>query len=286
MSIEPFFRDEPLLRDEPPDTRKDVVTHRPDDDLYAVDTPPTYAMGLAERLAALQPDGPSSSVEIMLQPEGLEAPFGLTTITLDDLHLDEPLEDFDAEAQFDRKTLPSAPYPPAILDDGAAGLSWDVLPPPLPTFADSSDIPIDPPSDAAPSEEPRSPISSSLWGKLQRFVTGISRPSQPAARIVGIVSKAFATHDLRARLDTRQRRARRSFIAYRAHRRCAASRSGSLCGIARRRFAGYDVWRRARRAGGCLYFDDEGSHSRSDTAHVRLRALASGKPRHLDARSG
>lgn len=180
MSIEPFFRDEPLLRDEPPDTRKDVVTHRPDDDLYAVDTPPTYAMGLAERLAALQPDGPSSSVEIMLQPEGLEAPFGLTTITLDDLHLDEPLEDFDAEAQFDRKTLPSAPYPPAILDDGAAGLSWDVLPPPLPTFADSSDIPIDPPSDAAPSEEPRSPISSSLWGKLQRFVTGISRPrSQP-----------------------------------------------------------------------------------------------------------
>ena len=54
MSIQPFFRDEPLfqLHDEPPDTRKDVVTRRPDDDLYAVDTPPTYAMGLAERLAA------------------------------------------------------------------------------------------------------------------------------------------------------------------------------------------------------------------------------------------
>jgi hypothetical protein len=53
MSIEPFFRDEPYLRDDLPDTRKDAVTIRPDDDLYAVDTPPTYAMGLAERLAAL-----------------------------------------------------------------------------------------------------------------------------------------------------------------------------------------------------------------------------------------
>ncbi len=185
MSIEPFFRDEPYLRDDPPDTRKDVVTIRPDDDLndlYAVDTPPTYAMGLAERLAALHhPDAKPSSVEIVLRADGLGAPFELTTITLEDLDLDEALEDFDPDAEFDRQTLPSAPYPPAILDDGAAALSWDVLPAAIPSFPDSTDMPWGPGSDPSPSEETRSPVESSLWGKLQKFVTGISsKPrSQP-----------------------------------------------------------------------------------------------------------
>jgi hypothetical protein len=175
MSIEPFFRDELHLRDDLPDTRKDAVTIRMDDDFYPVDTPPTYAMGLAERLAALHhTDAQSSSVEIVLRPDGLDT---RTTITLEDLDLTEPLEDFDHDAQFERKTLPSAPYPPAILDDGAAArLSWDVLPADIPSFHDSSDLALDPPSDAAPSEETR----SSIWNKLQRFVTGISRPrSQP-----------------------------------------------------------------------------------------------------------
>lgn len=176
MSIEPFFRDELHLRDDLPDTRKDAVTIRADDDLYPVDTPPTYAMGLAERLAALHHDAHSSSVEIALRPDGHEGPFDRTTITLEDLDLSEPLEDFDSDEQLDRKTLPSAPYPPAILDDGVAGLSWDVLPAPVPSFPDSSDQAIDPPSDATPSEETR----SSIWGKLQKFVTGMSRPrSQP-----------------------------------------------------------------------------------------------------------
>lgn len=186
MSIEPFFRDEPHLRDELADTRKEVVTIRHDDDLYGVDSPPTYAMGLAERLAALHPDGHASSVEILHRvnnTNGPDGPFELssvTSITLEDLDLNEPLEDFDLDAQFERKTLPSAPYPPAILDDGAANLNWDVLPAPVPSFPDSTDLPFDPPSDAAPSDDHRSPASSSLWGKLQKFVNGISRPrSQP-----------------------------------------------------------------------------------------------------------
>lgn len=197
MSIEPFFRDEPHLRDDLADTRKEVFTIRHDDDLYGVDTPPTYAMGLAERLAALHPDGHVNSVEISTRADGAPGPFDLATITLEDLDLNEPLEDFDSELQFDRKTLPSAPYPPAILDDGAANLNWDVLPAPVPSFPDSSDFPFDPPDSGsgatdrlrassnqnsadAHSDEHRSPISSSLWGKLQRFVTGISKPrSQP-----------------------------------------------------------------------------------------------------------
>jgi len=180
MSIEPFFRDEPHLRDEVADTRKEVVTIRHDDDLYGIDSPPTYAMGLAERLAAMHPDGHASSVEIMQRVNGGDSPFELTTINLEDLDLNEPLEDFESELQFDRKTLPSAPYPPAILDDGAANLNWDVLPAPVPSFPDSTDLPFDPPSDAAPSDDNRAPTSPSLWGKLQKFVTGISRPrSQP-----------------------------------------------------------------------------------------------------------
>jgi len=182
MSIEPFFRDELLhLRDDLPDTRKDTIRpDRPDDDLYPVDTPPTYAMGLAEHLAALHADAQASSVEIVLRQDGVEGPFERTTVTIEDLDLDEPLEDFDPDAQFDRKTLPSAPYPPAILDDGAAGLSWDVLPAPVPSFPESPDTPWENSSDVPPAEESRPPISSSLWGKLQKFVTGISRPrSQP-----------------------------------------------------------------------------------------------------------
>lgn len=211
MSIEPFFRDEPHLRDELADTRKEVITIRHDDDLYGVDgvhTPPTYAMGLAERLAAFHPDGHTSSVDIshrVNNTNGADGPFELTTITLEDLDLHEPLEDFDSDLQFDRKTLPSAPYPPAILDDGAANLNWDVLPAPVPFFPDSTDLPFDPPdstsrtadrlrrasatsapnsadvhSDDHRAGSPSAPSSSSLWGKLQRFVTGISRPrSQP-----------------------------------------------------------------------------------------------------------
>lgn len=184
MSIEPFFRDEPYLRDDLPDTRKEAVTFRPDDDLYAVDTPPTYAMGLAERLAALHhPDALPSSAQLVLRNDndGREAPFERTTITLEDLDLDETLEEFDPDEQFDRETLPSAPYPHAIVDDGAAALSWDVLPAPLPTFPDSTDLPWEPPSDPAPSEETRTPLQSSLWGKIQKFVTEISsKPrSQP-----------------------------------------------------------------------------------------------------------
>jgi hypothetical protein len=181
MGIEPFFRDEPLLRDDPPDTRRDVVTYRPDDDLYAVDTPPTYVVGLAERLAALHQSGQSSSVEIVLRPDAKEAPFELTTITLEDLDLNSPLEDFDADELFERKTMPSASCLPTLLDDGAAArLSWDVLPPPVPAFDDSDDTSLDPPSDVAPSEETRSPVPSSLWGKLQKFVTGRSKTrSQP-----------------------------------------------------------------------------------------------------------
>ena len=180
MSAEPFFRDEPSLRDELVDTRKEVVTIRPDDELYGVDTPPTYAMGLAERLAALHADAQASSVEIVMRQDGLEEPFEETTVSLEDLDLDEPLEDYELDEQFERKTLPSAPYPPAILDDGAASLSWDVLPPPVPTFADSSDLPFGPASEPAPSVEIPSARSSSIWGKLQKFVTGISKPrSQP-----------------------------------------------------------------------------------------------------------
>lgn len=235
MSIEPFFRDEPHLRDELADTRKEVLTIRHDDDLYGVDgvhTPPTYAMGLAERLAAFHADGHASSVDIahrVNNTNGADGPFELATITLEDLDLNEPLEDFDSELQFDRETLPSAPYPPAILDDGAANLNWDVLPAPLPSFPDSTDLPFDPPnstsrsadrlrrasttsstssnsaqnsadaqvehlglrgansalrpkphSDDHRSGSPSAPSSSSLWGKLQRFVTGISKPrSQP-----------------------------------------------------------------------------------------------------------
>ncbi len=192
MSIQPFFRDEPYLRDDLADTRKDAVTFRPDDDLCddnhcddnlcAVDTPPTYAMGLAERLAALHhPDARPSSVEIVLRTDALNAPFELTTITLEDLDLNETLEDFDPNADFDRKTLPSAPYPPAILDDSTAAFSWDVLPAPLPSFPDSTEMPWEPPSDPTPSEETHSLLQSSLWGKLQKFVTGISsKPrSQP-----------------------------------------------------------------------------------------------------------
>jgi hypothetical protein len=211
MSIEPFFRDEPHLRDELADTRKEVITIRHDDDLYGVDgvhTPPTYAMGLAERLAAFHADGHTSSVDIahrVNNTNGADGPFELTTITLEDLDLNEPLEDFDSELHFDRKTLPSAPYPPAILDDGAANLNWDVLPAPVPFFPDSTDLPFDPPdstsrsadrlrrasatstqtsadahSDEHRSGSPSAPSSSSLWGKLQRFVTGISKPrSQP-----------------------------------------------------------------------------------------------------------
>jgi hypothetical protein len=175
MSIEPFFRDEPLLRDDSPDTRKDVVTLRHDDDLYAVDTPPTYAMGLAERLAALHhPDALPSSANVVLRSDGSEAQFELTTITLDDLDLNEPLEDFDPNADFDRETLPSAPYPPAILDDGAASLTWDVPPAPVPSFPNAADLPWDQSPDPGPAEETRSPLESSIWGKLQRFVTGIS----------------------------------------------------------------------------------------------------------------
>lgn len=180
MSAEPFFRDEPHLRDEPADTRKEVVTIHPDDELYGVDTPPTYAMGLAERLAALHADAQSSSVEIVMRQEGRGEPFEETTVSIEDLDLDEPLEDFDLDEQFERKTLPSAPYPPAILDDGAAALSWDVLPPPVPTFADAADLPFAPSSDPAPSVEVPSARPSSIWGKLQKFVTGISKPrSQP-----------------------------------------------------------------------------------------------------------
>src|SRR5690349_19794543 len=110
MGIEPFFRDELLhLRDELPDTRKDPIrTDRPGDDLYAVDTPPTYAMGLAERLAEFHPDAQTSSVEIVLRQDGVEGPFERTTVTIEDLDLDEPLEDFDPDEQFERETLPSA----------------------------------------------------------------------------------------------------------------------------------------------------------------------------------
>lgn len=180
MSAEPFFRDEHHLRDELVDTRKEVVTIRPDDELFGVDTPPTYAMGLAERLAALHADAQSSSVEIVMRQEGLEDPFEETTVSVEDLDLDEPLEDFDVDEQFERKTLPSAPYPPAILDDGAAALSWDVLPPPVPSFADTPDLPFAPPSDPPPSVEIPSARSSSIWGKLQKFVNGISKTrSQP-----------------------------------------------------------------------------------------------------------
>ena len=180
MSIEPFFRDEPHLRDDLADTRKDVVSIHHDEDLYGVDTPPTYAMGLAEQIAAFHAEARSSTVEIMLRPDGTEAPFELTTVTLEDLDLSDPLEDFDPDALLDRKTLPSAPYPPAILDDVATNLPWDVLPAALPTFPELDEAIPEPVSDAAPSEESRAPISSSLWGKLQRFVNGISKPrSQP-----------------------------------------------------------------------------------------------------------
>lgn len=178
MSIEPFFRDEPQLRDDLADTRKEVVTICHDDDLYGVDTPPTYAMGLAEQLAALHADARASTVDIMLRSDGAEGPFEQTTVTLEDLDLAEPLEDFDPDALLDRQTLPSAPYPAAILDDGATTLPWDVLPAAVPSFPDSGDLPPESPSDAAPSS--RAPVSSSLWGKIQKFVNGISRPrSQP-----------------------------------------------------------------------------------------------------------
>lgn len=180
MGIEPFFRDEPHLRDEPADTRKEVVTIRHDDDLYGVDTPPTYAMGLAERLAAIHQDTTPSSVEIVLRADGSETPFELTTISLEDLDLDEALEDFDPDAQFDRKTLPSAPYPPAILDDGAANLPWDVLPAAVPSFSDFPEPSTEPPSEPASSEENRSPLPSFIWGKLQKFVNGISKPRSQA----------------------------------------------------------------------------------------------------------
>jgi len=182
MSIEPFFRDEPYLRDDPPDTRRDAVTIRPDDDLYAVDTPPTYAMGLAERFAALHhPDAVPSSQRIVLRTDGRETSYELTTITLEDLNIDEVHEDFDPDAEFDRETLPSAPYPTAILEDGTAAFSWDIPPAPLPTFPDSIDLPWDSASDPSPSEEPHPPRQSSLWGKLQKFVTGIGSKtrSQP-----------------------------------------------------------------------------------------------------------
>lgn len=178
MGIEPFFRDELLLRDDLPDTRKDVVTIRPDDDLYPVDTPPTYAMGLAERLAALHPDAYPSSLDISLRADDLETTFDSTTVTLEDFDLTNPLEDFDPDATFDRETLPSAPYPPAILDDGAAGRTWDVHPPPVPTFPDSADLPWENSSEPPPAKDSR----PSLWGKLQRFVSGIGQSrSQPPA---------------------------------------------------------------------------------------------------------
>lgn len=185
MSIEPFFRSEPYFRDDPPDTRRDAITIRPDDDLYAVDavdTPPTYAMGLAERLAALQhPEALPSSARIVLRNDALDTPFEQRTVTLEDLDLDEVLETFDPDADFDRETLPSAPYPAAILDDGATAVSWDVLPPPVPSFSNSIDLPWEPSSEPTSSEETPSPQNSSLWGKLQKFVTGISSKtrSQP-----------------------------------------------------------------------------------------------------------
>ncbi len=176
--MEPFFRDEPHLRDDSADTRKEVVSIHHED--YDVGTPRTYAMGLAEQLAAFHAEARASTVEIMLRPDGAQAPFDLTTVTLEDLDLDDPLEDFDPDALLDRKTLPSAPYPPAILDDAATNLPWDVLPAAVPTFPESPDSTPEPTSDVAPSEESRAPISSSLWGKLQRFVNGISKPrSQP-----------------------------------------------------------------------------------------------------------
>jgi hypothetical protein len=183
MGIEPFFREE-SLRDDPPDTRRDTVTQRPDDDLYAVDTPPTRLMGYADRAALLHQSGQASSVGIVLRADQTEPPFELTTITLDDLDLGSPLEDFDVGEQGERKTMPSTPYQrTTILDDGAASaLSWDVLPPPVLTIDDPDDTYLDPPSDVPSSEETRSPVPSSLWGKLQKFVTGMSKTrSQPPA---------------------------------------------------------------------------------------------------------
>jgi hypothetical protein len=206
MSIEPFFRDEPFLRDEPPDTRKEAITVRPDDDLFGVDTPPTYAMGLAERLAALHQDALASSGEIAnrtADANDFDGRLELTTVALEDLNLDESLEDFDSDGQFDRETLPSAPYPALVLDDGAANLPWDVLPAPLPTFPQSPDLPFDPPSESELAEDPRSPVSSSLWGKLQKLVHGIglTRSQPPVSSVTSGRLSQRAIYELVWTLD-------------------------------------------------------------------------------------
>jgi hypothetical protein len=171
MSNAPFFRDEPFLRDEPPDTSRDEPS---------VDTPLTRAMGPGEHFAMLDAEVTSGSVEILLRPDGLEAAFDLPTISLDDLGNDLPLDDFDEAERFDRKTLRSAPYPPAILDDSEATLTFDIPPAPLPSIPMPAEIASEPASDASPSEQTHAALPSSIWGKLQRFVTGISKPrSQP-----------------------------------------------------------------------------------------------------------
>ncbi len=178
MSNAPFFRDEPFLRDEPADTSRDEPTQSSDEP--SVDTPLTRAMGPAEHFAMLNAEAPSGSVEILLRPDGLEAAFDLPTISLDHLGNDLPLDDFEEAHRFDRKTLPSAPYPPAILDDSAGDLAFDIPPAPLPSIPMPAESAPGPASDVSPSEETRTALPSSIWGKLQRFVTGISKPrSQP-----------------------------------------------------------------------------------------------------------
>lgn len=179
MSNAPYFRDEPFFRDDAPDTSRDEPSHS-QSDVDTVDTPPTRAMGAAEQFALLEGESPSGSVEILLRPDGLEAAFDLPTISLDDLGNDLPLDDYDELERFDRKTLPSAPYPPAILDEETAPLVFDVPHAPVPSIPDSIDPASQPPSEAPTSDETRGGLPSSIWGKLQKFVTAIGKPrSQP-----------------------------------------------------------------------------------------------------------